>query len=215
MANDVASLMSDGLASPLGDVIAAVGRGVAEAQAALDAASLSQTLALYDTEGDAALTLLRDIGYRPTFYVLPETSCEVHVSMRIGGSGGPDGSAGTALVPGAVSKARTYITPVDAGFATRFGFQAQAAAKLTFKIVPVPPPSALDDTRPVPNLVDRKAEDAVATLETLGFEAVTLDARGESIAVTARPGLLVASQDLVARSLQPIGSRVTLVLRQP
>ena len=206
--------MSDGLAAPLGGVIAAVGRGVAEAQAALDQASLAQTLALYETEGDAAVTLLREIGYRPTFYALPETSCEVQVSMRIGGSGGPDGSAGTSG-SGSLGSARSYVTPVDAGFASRYSYQAQAAAKLTFKIVPVPPPSALDDGRPVPNLVGRTSEDAVQKLESLGFVASTVDPAEQVIAADRRAGLRVTAQDSLALSLRPIGTTVTLTLTKP
>lgn len=211
MATPLGDLLSDGLAAPLGDVIAAVGRGVAEAQAALDQASLAQTLALYESEGDSAITLLREIGYRPTFYVLPETTCEVHVSMRVGGSSGPDGSAGTGG-NGALGTARTYITPVDAGFANRYDYEAKAAAKLTFKIVPVPPPLALDDNRPVPNVVGRKVEDALKTLNSLGFAAVTVNSAGKVIDANKREGLLVSAQDSLALKLHPVGSTITLTL---
>ena len=34
------------------------------------------------------LDVISEIGYRPNFYVLPETTCEVQVSLRVGGSGG-------------------------------------------------------------------------------------------------------------------------------
>jgi PASTA domain len=209
-ADPLGELMSDGLAAPLGDVIAAVGRGVAEAQAALDHASLSQTLAVYESEGDAALTLLREIGYRPTFYVLPETTCEVQVSMRVGGSGADDGSAGA---PGAPRLARTYVTPVDAGFASRYAYEAQAAAKLTFKIVPVPPPAALDDSRPAPNLVGRPAQDAIAALEALGFAGEVRDAQGNRVET---PGALtVLSQSVAPSQWLALGATVSLTVERP
>ncbi|QMW22857.1 PASTA domain-containing protein [Sandaracinobacteroides saxicola] len=210
MADTLGDLMSDGLASPLGDVIAAVGRGVADAQAALDAASLKATLAVYETEGDAGAALLREIGYRPTFYVLPETTCEVQLSMRVGGSGGADGSAGS--LPGA---GRTYVTPVDAGFQQRYGFLAQGAAKLTFKVVPVPPPSALDEARPVPDLVGRDAVAAATALGTLGLVAATVTGDGKAIPPEKREGLVVAAQDVPAPRLVPIGGTVTLTLKKP
>lgn len=209
MADPLGELLSDGLAAPLGAVIAAVGRGVAEAQAALDAASLAQTLSVYDTEGDEGMALLRDIGYRPTFYVLPETTCEVQVSMRIGGSGAADGSAGGGLSP-----ARTYVAPVDAGFANRYGYQASGAAKLTFKIIPVPPPTALDESRPVPVLLDDPAETAVQKLESLGFTAATVDTDGQPVALADRPRYTVAAQDSAARAFRPIGSVITLTLKK-
>lgn len=215
MATPLGDLMSDGLATPLGGVIAAVGRGVAEAQAALDQASLAQTLALYDTEGDAGVLMLREIGYRPTFYVLPETTCEVQVSMRIGGSGGPDGSAGSAAGGSAVGMprtARTYVTPVDAGFANRYSYVAQAAAKLTFKIVPVPPPLALDDGRPVPNVVGLQADEAAQRLASIGFAAANVNAAGKPIDAAQAAGLLVSQQDSGPLALRPIGSTVTLTL---
>ncbi len=207
MAGPLGDLLSDGLAAPLGAVIAAVGHGVADAQAALDAAALAQTLAIYNTEGDAGLALLREIGYRPTFYVLPETTCEVQVSMRVGGSGGPDGSAG-----GGIAGARTYITPIDAGFASRYNFQADAAAKLTFKIVPVPPPAALDDVRQVPGLTGRAAGTAVASLEGLGFVAVAQGADGKLVAAADLASMIVTAQDSAPLTLRPIGATITLTV---
>lgn len=210
MATPFGDLMSDGLAAPLGEVIAAVGRGVADAQSALDRASLEQTLAVYESDGDDAVTLLREIGYRPTFYVLPETSCEVQVSMRLGGNGGPDGSAGTPRASAGV--VRTYVTPVDAAFASRYAYQAQAAAKLTFKIVPIPPPAALDEGRPVPNLLGRPVADAVQKLEQLGFVVVSVDSAGQVITPERRAGLIVRGQDTSALSLRRIGATITLTL---
>lgn len=213
MGNPVTELMSDGLSAPLGEVIAAVGRGVAEAQAALDAASIQATLDVYAEDGDAGTALLREIGYQPTFYVLPETSCEVQVSMRVGGSGGADGSAGNAANARLAGRARTYVTPVDAGFQQRYSFLAQAAAKLTFKIVPVPPPSALDNSRPVPDFTTERTaiEDAVARLQRLGLAAELVDAGGNPLDVATAPqGLVVIAQGAPPHSLQPAGAVITL-----
>jgi hypothetical protein len=199
VADDLKEIFSDGWSVPLGDVIASVGRGVAEAQAALDQASLSQTMALY-TPGSDAPTALREIGYRPTFYVLPETSCEVQVSLRVGGSGSADGSAGGAPgeTQGAVktvpSPARLYVTPVDAGFANRFAYDARASAKLTFKIVPVPPPTTLDNARPTPNLIGQTVSDALRTVEALGMRATLVDSAGEPQQPAEVPGFLVKAQ---------------------
>lgn len=213
MAKDAADLFSDSLATPLGEVIAAVGRGVAEAQAALDHASLAATLALYETDGDEGLEALRAIGYRPTFYVLPETTCEVQVSMHIGGTGGADGSAGIASQPGAIGQARTYVTPVDAAFQQRYAFQASGAAKLTFRIVPVPPPSALDDAAPMPDVRGLKGSDAVALLATRGLSAAFLDAKGEPLSPDQAAGLTVQAQDAAPRALVSTTAAVTLSVK--
>ncbi len=212
MSDPTTDLLSDGLSSPLGEVIAAVGRGVAEAQAALDAASIKAILDIYAEEGDARTALLRDIGYQPTFYVLPETSCEVQVSMRVGGSGGADGSAGNAANTRMLGQARTYVTPVDAGFQQRYSFLAQAAAKLTFKVVPVPPPAALDNARPVPDLVNLKAADAIARLQQLELSARLVDAAGTQLDAAAVANKPVTAQDVAAESLRPAGSVITLTV---
>lgn len=208
--NPVADLLAESVAAPLGEVIAAVGQGVAEAQRALDESALAATLAIYEEQGDAGLALLREIGYRPTFYVLPDTACEVQVSMRIGGTGGGDGSAGTARIPGAIGKGRTYVTPVDAGFQQRYGFQATAAAKLTFRIVPIPPPSALDDARPMPVLIGKPAPDALAILDRLGLASTVVDKNGKTIADVA--GRNVSAQSVEAGRLAPLSVPVTLTL---
>lgn len=208
--NPVADLLAESVAAPLGEVIAAVGQGVAEAQRALDDASLAATMAIYEEQGDAGMALLRDIGYRPTFYALPDTQCQVQVSMRIGGTGSADGSAGTARQPGSIGKGRTYVTPVDAGFQQRFGFQATAAAKLTFRIVPVPPPSALDDARPMPALIKEKAPEALAALERLGLQGRLVDKEGKAVADPV--GRTVTAQSVDAGRLAPLGEPIELVV---
>jgi hypothetical protein len=208
MASAIGDLMNDGLSAPLGSVIAAVGRGVADAQQALDQASLAQTIAIYQAQGEQGEALLREIGYRPTFYVLPETTCEVQLSMRIGGSGAPDGSAGT----GGTDAMRTYVTPVDAGFANRYGFQIQAAAKLSFKIVPVPPPAALDDLRPVPDLLGRAGDAAVRALQTLDLKASAVDDAGTAVPEAELPSWKVTQQSVPAARLLRATAEVVLTV---
>jgi hypothetical protein len=212
MTSPLKEVLSDGFAAPLGEVIASIGRGVADAQAALDRASLEATLAIYETEGDAGTDLLREIGYRPTFYVLPETTCEVQVSMRVGASQSSGGSA--AAAPGAPAlRARSYVTPVDAGFANRFGYEASASARLSFKIVPIPPPSALDEGRPVPALTGRTAEEAEAALGRLGLTASFVDAKGNALEKPPAGSSSIIAQSPAAITLIPIGGSVVLTVK--
>ncbi|GGL23937.1 hypothetical protein [Caulobacter rhizosphaerae] len=213
MAQDAADFLSDSLATPLGEVIAAVGRGVAEAQAALDHASLAATLAMYETDGDEGVQALRAIGYRPTFYVLPETTCEVQVSMHVGGTGGADGSAGGANQPGAVGQARTYVTPVDAGFQQRYAFQGQGAAKLTFKILPVPPPQALDDAAPMPDVRGLKGAQADTLLAARGLSATFVSAEDKVLTTNEAAELTVQTQDAAPRTLVTTTNAVRLLVK--
>lgn len=208
MTSPLKEVLSAGFAAPLGEVIASIGRGVADAQAALDRASLEATLAIYETEGDAGADLLREIGYRPTFYVLPETTCEVQVSMRVGASESSGSNAGSAAL-----KARSYVTPVDAGFANRFGYEASASARLSFKIVPIPPPSALDEGRPLPALTGRTADEAEAALGRLGLVTSFVDVNGKALEKPPAGSSPILAQNPAAITLVPIGGSVELTVK--
>ena len=80
---ELANIISDVVASPLGEVIAAVGQGVADAQQALDEGSLAKPGNLLrrrqPNAADAA-------GHRlqPHLYTLPETTGEVRIALRLG-----------------------------------------------------------------------------------------------------------------------------------
>ncbi len=180
----------DALSAPMGDLIASVGRGVAEAQQALDLGSLAALQSLYADADDQTLALLREIDYRPTFYAIPEVTSELTVALTITGqsttgsvgSGGaaaalPGGAA--AALPGGAAAARAvslaagldatrprvYIAPVDAGYQNRYAFDLRATSSLKFKIVPVPPPSQTEALRVVPDLVGRSFTQVRTLLE--------------------------------------------------
>lgn len=217
MASDLSKLVADVTAAPLGDVIAAVGAGVAAAQAALDAGSLAQTLEIYSESGDAGLALLRDIGYRPTFYTLPETTGEMQVSLRLSSGQAQNGAAPVprTLLParlGTPMRSRIYATPVDAGFRNQFGFDAQVTAKLTFKIVPVPPPLAMEDIRVVPALAGRTLGEGRLVLETLGLAALPVDKAGAEVADAADAAVITATNP-AASAIVAAASTVTLTLK--
>ena len=220
MANELTALMQDVLASPLGDVIASVGQGVAAAQQALDEASVAKTLEIYREGGDAMVAMLRDIGYRPTFYVLPETTGEVSVSMRLaGGNTGANPAASpvaSALNPAIASRAlqrvRTYVTPVDAGFANRYGFTATASAKLTFKIVPVPPPEGMDQARVMPDLAGRKIGDALLVLDMLDL-AVRIVGNDGAVASAPDAAAVVGETDPVAGTVVRTDGEIVVKLK--
>ena len=221
MATRFSGLVSEVLASPLGDVIASVGEGVAAAQRALDDASVAKTLEIYSEGGDELIRLLREIGYRPTFYALPETTGEVNVSMRLSGGEAASGPppAAQPIVPGlplarlsaaALPRVKTYVTPVDAGFANRYNFTATASAKLTFKIVPVPPPSGVEDVRLMPDLAGRPVSEARAVLDVLGLEVLFVDSAGQ--AATPADTATVTGSAPGANRLVQAGSTVTLTV---
>lgn len=221
---ELANIISDVVASPLGEVIAAVGQGVADAQQALDEGSLAKTLEIYSEGGSQMLQMLRDIGYNPTFYTLPETTGEVRIALRLGSnqtaapSSTPQINASLARqglnLPALTNK--LYATPVDAGYANRFGYQADISAKLTFKIVPVPAPNGVDELRVVPNVVESKVGDANARLAALQLSVRWVDEQGEALA-SVDDSQIVLNQSPVGQGDRPAivraGQEITLQLK--
>lgn len=262
--SELSNLIKDVVASPLGEVIAAVGQGVAEAQQALDEGSLAKTLEIYSESGAEGLRLLREIGYAPTFYTLPETIGEVRVAMRLGNNQNtlanttaaaqtlvannqkmatklpvatrattatktPAMTATTAATTAATAtkalavsalalktpaqKAKIYATPVDASYANRYAYQADISAKLTFKIVPVPPMAGVENLRVLPVLIGDTASNAQDRLARLDLIAHFVDDNGEDIAELGETQTVIAQspggdEAVIARA----GDVITLTL---
>lgn len=225
---DLKNSVQDVISSPLGGVIASVGEGVAAAQYALDEASIAAVLDIYAEGGDEKLALLREIGYRPTFYALPETTGEIKVSLRLGQAAGvkskpqthiskasdPVISTGlsrqglnTVIVP------KMYATPVDAGYANRYGFSANISATLTFKIVPVPGIDGADELRVLPNLKGKTVAESRRRLEELGLTFEFVNNAGISI-VDPDDALTIENQEPEAElhRIVRLGDRVILRL---
>ncbi|MDI9340387.1 MAG: PASTA domain-containing protein [Sediminibacterium sp.] len=204
MADNSFDFMKDVLAAPLGDIISSVGTGVAEAQAALDAASLSQTLAIYNTSNsDETTSLLRNIGYQPTFYALPETEVEAQItlalSMSESYSGNPSGLQNNGRI-----KTRIYATPANATVTNTFNLNVNAFSKIKFKIVPVPPPNDTAEMRVVPDIKNKTIEEAEELLNQLGLK----------ISVTGTPpGSAVITQQVpAAGSILKAGESITITV---
>lgn len=224
MARSIRDLAREVVASPLGDVIAAVGQGVAAAQQALDDAAVAKTLEIYAEGGDEALRVLREIGYRPTFYALPETTGEVRVALSLGseaqGAATPALRAASPAVSVSLSRIgrtvgvapKIYATPVDAGYAGRYGYKADISAKLTFKIVPVPAPNGADELRLAPNLVGRTVEVAEAVLDSLGLEPRYVDAGGAALAEAPAGSATISAQTPAADEILRLGDAIALTV---
>lgn len=159
MEDDLDPLLN-GLSGPLGDVIAQVGEGLAAAQQALDLQALENLRALAVGEGPADQSL-RDIGYRPTFYHIPECTVEMKVALTL---------SGRISRQGRIKGRGLYAMPVDAGYANGFDYGVEASSKLSFRIVPVPPPADLDGRVAVPRLIGRRLDEARATARGFGLE---------------------------------------------
>lgn len=188
--------ISDVLAAPLGDLIAAVGRSVAEAQHALDDQTIEHFRAIY-ADGTAAFEALRAIGYQPTWYQIPEATAEIAIALTASTSGGTTSGA-------APKRLSIYGAPVDAAYQSKYNFNVQATSSLKFRVVPVPPPTSATRLRIVPSFIGRSLADARALALEAGVELVLPSAAADNSAVTG--------QAPAAGSVLPAEAAVTLTL---
>lgn len=159
----------DSLSAPFGDLVSSIGISVADAQKALDAQAIENFMAIYG-EGEEALKELKKIGYQPTWYNLPETTAELKIALTISGE-----SASTSAKSSGKSKKKKklklYAAPVDGGYTGKYNYDLRASAKITFKIVPIPPPAAASEMAIAPDLLTKQTtvEEARKLLLMLGI----------------------------------------------
>jgi hypothetical protein len=211
---------SELLSGPLGELIASIGRGVGEAQAALDEGSLIQTLELYSanlengTEDETRmLQLLREIGYQPTFYVIPETEVEAKVSLNLDIN---NNQSTDQLRPYQIAKYRANATPLNANNINQYNLNANAAATLKFKIVPVPTPSGVTEKRIMPMLEGREYNEITRELiDSIGLN-YKLDGASEDL-LAANPSITlnIKEQNILANKIIELDTEIILTLKKP
>jgi hypothetical protein len=172
--------ISDVLAAPLGELIAAVGRSVAEAQQAMDGQAIEHFRQIYGGgEGAEAFEALRSIGYQPTWYQIPEATAEITIAFTATGSSDTSSPGSRRL--------GIYGAPVDAAYQSKFNYGVQASSSLKFRVVPVPPPAAAARMRIAPDLVNLTLASARSLLAELGIELeVTAAGATDASIVTAQ-----------------------------
>ena len=186
----------DVLSAPLGDLIASVGRGVADAQRALDSASLAALREIYGSDEDF-FRELQAIGYRPTWYQIPEAESDIQIALSVSGTEASAPSAGSVATR---ARIKLYAAPVDAGYTSRYNFALTASSRLRFRVVPVPPSSAAEAIRVVPSLVGLQIGEVRARLSLLGIGAAIPDAEDSAVVQTQtpEPGAILGPEDSVA-----------------
>lgn len=141
---------------PVGALVGALGRGIAEAQRELDLASLriAQTLAGLDDRDRVTVAgrrrSLLELGLTPTFYRFTETMLELKIAVSIT-------SASAAVVASTHAEAeraalgwsgRERITAsaaaVGAAYSCKYQYAAEGSSMVRTRLVPVPAPALLD-----------------------------------------------------------------------
>lgn len=150
--------------APIEDMLTATGRGIAQAQKAMDMASIEIQKEIDATEA------LAGTGIQATWYAIPEVELSLKIALSIEGKTGA-GSAGETGSGGSGSKAaggKIRITPINARFQNQFDFSQQVASELKVKIVPVPKPAGA--TKTVPDLEGMTLDNAKKALEENKFK---------------------------------------------
>ncbi|WP_420554545.1 PASTA domain-containing protein [Neptuniibacter marinus] len=152
------NIFQDVLAAPLGDMVAEIGTGIANAQYAIDAKTIENMKEIYRSD-DETITELRNIGYRPTWYAIPEATAEINMALSLRQTLDNNGKRTTEL----------QGTTVDASYQNQYDFNVQASSKLTLKFLPVPAPTQIDDLNIVPNITGQPLATAKVLLQRLGI----------------------------------------------
>jgi|SRR4051794_31122899 len=157
--------------APIQGVIAALGRGIAEAQMALDRGSVQAQ------EEIDANPVLASLGMQATWYQLPRVELELKLAMTIteqrGGGTAPTGTIGALAPTTAFARPlRLIAQPVSASYQNRFNYDVNAASTIKLAVVPVPPP-AVGGTAAAPSRLSPEEVQALALKSSAGFKTVT------------------------------------------
>ncbi|NUM46518.1 MAG: hypothetical protein HUU38_17580 [Anaerolineales bacterium] len=155
---------------PVGDMVQAMAAGIAQAQFELDMMStrIAEMLAgAYQDEenpgklidarvdfGGEQLSLM-ELGFTPTFYQFIETVIEVKVSVSTSRESSSERTESSSTTTSETkrrgflglggSTTTTRTSSVSARYASRFQYSAEGASLIRTKLVPVPPPTVLQE----------------------------------------------------------------------
>jgi hypothetical protein len=103
-----------------------------------------------------SMVSLMELGFVPNFYQFVETVIELKIALRVTsveqridpatGSPSPAGAAASGWSGvGAGRSVGISGAPIDAGYASSYGFNLELASTFKTKLVPVPPPATLEE----------------------------------------------------------------------
>jgi hypothetical protein len=122
---------SDILITPLANMIKEIGESVAEAQQALDTYAI-ETQKTINSDQNSELS---KIGYRVTWYQMPEVFVELKMSVYYEETG-----------KNQANKRRVFFAPFNAKYQNTFNYKSEGSSTVKFRIVPVPYPISTEKT---------------------------------------------------------------------
>jgi hypothetical protein len=157
MSNGTLKNVTEVFSSPIESLIVALGRGIAEAQTALDRNSIQ---AQQELDADPVLS---SHGLQATWYQFPKVDLELKLALTVVEEGSapqaPATRAGLALskLP---APHRLVAQPVSAAYQNHFNYNAAASSTIRLSIVPVPPPRSGDQSALPPRLSTAEVQKA-------------------------------------------------------
>ncbi|GLS24365.1 PASTA domain-containing protein [Marinibactrum halimedae] len=203
--NDITKKTTEVLSAPLGELIAAVGKGVAEAQEALDTQALETFRKLYLDDSELYAEL-KKVGYQPTWYRIPEADAEIKLVLTATET---QASVGTGELTGK-NPVGLNAMPIDATVANQYNFSLAASSSLKFKVVPVPPPASLEDQRVVPEVLGKTVDAATELLTANNLSLIIKNA--DELAVEDVGALKVVGQVPNSGALLSNGAQVQVTV---
>jgi hypothetical protein len=145
-------------AAPIEGIIAALGKGIADAQTALDKAS---ALAQEAIDSDP---ILSQYGIQAPWYQFPRVDLELKLALSVAeelpGAAPAVGGPAAGITP----TLRLIAQPVTAGYQNRFNFDTSASSTVSVSLVPVPHPRGGDQSTVTPVMTsDQVRAAALAT----------------------------------------------------
>jgi hypothetical protein len=138
--------LTDALSAPLGEFISSIAKGVADAQQAMDMNTIETFRSVYMDDQDT-LEELRQLGYQPTWYRIPELTAEIQMALSINATAL---ETGNQPGNGRANKFALLAAPVDASYVNSYNYNIQGSSKVKFTIVPVPPSAQAESLRVMP-----------------------------------------------------------------
>jgi hypothetical protein len=164
--------LSEIFAAPIEGVIAALGKGIADAQTEMDRASAAAQDAINSDP------VLSQTGVQATWYQFPKVELRLKLAVSVAQDTTTTATPALAMSP----LLRLVAQPVTASYQNRFNFDAQAASTVTVTLVPVPNPSGADQSAVTPRMATQDVQ--AAALATGKFTTV-----GTAPNLSPSPGL--------------------------
>ena len=153
-----APLLTEEYFYDMGDVISSVGRGIAEAQHALDVSAITTQQQINEDDD------LRVWGLTAQWYTIPEATVNLKMNYQFTKERSEEGEMS------AVRKARLLVSPINAKYTNTFKVNETLQSELNLKFLPIPPPTRWTEQLAVPDFTGMTLAEATELINEIGMK---------------------------------------------